>query len=173
MRTPTLPPGIQQAGPPARLNNRVTTTLQSSRAWPRSRKAAAARGVVGNRTAARAPGGSADRPQVPAHGWRLRRDLRGVRVRQDRQEAQDPAADEPRAVARTQETHHSRRPHGWAVRQAAIGRHRNPQRRHARPRSVAISRTFEFTAEAREPDPTLLLRGYERGAHAEFRARVV
>ena len=112
--------------------------------------------------------------QVPAHGRRLRRDLRRVRVGQDRQEAQDPAADEPGAVARPEEAHHSRRPHGRPVRQAAFGGHRNPQRRDAAGiprRSRQSSRVHAGSARAGSGAAAARLR--TRRAHAEFCARAV
>ena len=75
--------------------------------------------------------GGPARRALPAPGRRLRRDLRGLRVRQDRQEAEDPAADEPGAGLRPEEAGHPRRPHGRPVRQAALGGHRDARRRDA------------------------------------------
>src|SRR5580658_2461840 len=64
---------------------------------------AAHRGVLGSGRRARAPGGGAARGCLPAAGRRLCRDLRGLRIRPDRPQAQDPAADEPGAAAWRQE----------------------------------------------------------------------
>src|SRR5260370_9803754 len=52
--------------------------------------AAALGGVLGNRGAAREAGSSAARGAVPAAGRRLRREFRGLRIRQYRPAAQDP-----------------------------------------------------------------------------------
>ncbi len=93
--------------------------------------AAADRGLLGDRGAARAARRGAARRALPAAGRRLRRELRRLRVRPDRAEAQDPAADEPGAAARTEEADRPRRPHGGPVRQAALRRHRDARRRDA------------------------------------------
>ena len=125
---------------------------------------AADRGVLGDRGAARAAGRGAARRGVPAAGRRLRRELRRLRVGQHRQAAEDPAADEPGAAAGLEEADHPRRPHGRPVRQAALGRHRDPRRRDAAGYRGDLVNRPEFTPEARAPDPELLLRGYERAA---------
>ena len=78
-----------------------------------------------------AAGGGAARRGVPAAGRRLRRDFADCESDTHRQEAEDPAADEPRAAARAEEADRPRRAHGRPVRQAALGRHRDARRRDA------------------------------------------
>ena len=63
-----------------------------------------------------------------------------------------------------QEAGHPRRPHGRPVRQAALGRHRDARRRDAAELPRRHRQPPGFTPQEREPDPELLLRGYERAA---------
>ena len=93
--------------------------------------AAADRGVLGGRSAARAAGRGAARRGLPAPGRRLRGELRRLRIRHHRQQAQDPAADEPGAGAGRKKPVIRVGPLRRAVRQAALGRHRDARRRDA------------------------------------------
>ena len=56
-------------------------------------------------------------------------------------EAEDPAADEPRARARHAQAGRPHRPHRRPVREAALGRHRDARRRHAARATAATSST--------------------------------
>ncbi len=135
-------------------------------------EAATHRGVVGDRRAARKTGRRATRAGLPPPGRRLRGNLRGVRVRPDREEAQDPVADESRAAARTQETDHPCGAHGRAVREAAFRRHGDEERCHAAEfprRSGESSGVHGRSARARSGSAAAWLRA--RGAHPQFRAR--
>ena len=73
----------------------------------------------------------------------------------DRQETEDPAADEPGAAARTEKADHARGAHGRAVRQAALGRHRDARRGDA----------AELPRRSRQP-PGIHRRGARRGSGA-------
>ena len=115
--------------------------------------------------------GSADRPQVPAHG--------GDCAETFEECESDKIAKKLKILLQMSlvlctASSPSFASAAWPpVRQAAIGRHRDPQRRHAARVPRRSREPFEFTAEAREPDPTLLLRGYERAALTLNFVRVV
>ena len=101
---------------------------------------------------------------VPAAGRRLRGELRGLRIGQHRQAPEDSAADEPGAAAGHEEAHHPGRPVRRAVCQAALCGHRDPGGVTLPSyRGDNVNRPG-FTAAEREPDPELLLRGYERAS---------
>ena len=93
--------------------------------------AAAAGHQLGDREPQAAIGGGHPRRTLPAARRRLLGKLRRLRIRRHRQQAQDPAADEPGAGAGRQEACHPHRPLRRPVRQAALDRHRDAQRRHA------------------------------------------
>ena len=134
--------------------------------------AAAAGGVLGGRGAAREARAGAARRAVPAAGRRLRRELRGLRVGQHRQAPEDSLADEPGAAAGLEETHHPRRPVRRAVRQAALGRHRDARRGDAAqlPRRQRQSAGFQ-RGGAGTGSGAAAARLRARLAHAELRAR--
>ena len=120
----------QLAQPACRPAAQVRRSGRAGARGGRLEPAAAAGRVLGSRGAARQARAGAARRAVPAAGRRLRRELRGLRVGQHRQAPEDPAADEPGAAAGLEEAHHSRGPLRRSVRQAALGRHRDPRRRH-------------------------------------------
>ena len=71
-----------------------------------------------------------------------------------------------------QEAHHPRRPHGRPVREAALGRYRDPRWCYAAELPRRLVNRPEFAAADREPDPgAAAARLRARGADAEFRAR--
>ena len=68
-------------------------------------------------------------------------------------------------LLRPEEAGRPRRPHGRAVRQAALGRHRDARRRDAAELSRRHRQSPGLHApRSATPDPQLLLRGYERAA---------
>ena len=125
---PGIPPAWQAK--PAQQQPNTPTPRRSSASSPSSR-ACRRSSSPGKSMRCGTAGAGAARPGLPAAGRRLRRGLRRMPVRPDHQAAEDPAADEPGAAARAQEADHPRRPHGRAIREAALRRYRDARRRHA------------------------------------------
>ena len=166
--------GIRPAGRASRRSSRPPTRIRRALDARRSGAVApaAAGRVLGNRGAEGAHRGGAARRALRAAGRRLRGELRGLRVRQDRQEAEDPAADEPGARLRPEEAGRAHRPHGRPVRQAALGGHRDARRHDA----AVLSRRHRqssglHAAGARTRSAAAAARLRARGADAELRAR--
>ncbi len=114
----------------------------------------------------RAAAGRRDpRRGVRAAGRRLRGDVRGRHGRRGPGQAADAAADGGRADLRRERADRQDRPDGGPVRQAAVA---------SRPRCGAAANLpayrgdavngFEFTRQARTPDPARLLRAYHCSA---------
>src|SRR5690606_2115471 len=100
--------------------------------------------LLGDRGAEGGDRGGAAGRVLRAPGRRLRREVRGLPVRLDHQEAEDPAADEPGAPVRTEEAGGAYRAYGRPVRQTPLGGHRDARwnyaavlpRRHRQPARV-------------------------------------
>src|SRR5208283_1261076 len=126
-RTDELAPG-ELAQLPRHAATEVLRPGGAGAGGSRLEPAAAAGGVVGNRGAARQAGAGATGRTIPAAGWGLRGELRGLRIGQYRQTIENPAADELGAAAGFEKAHHSRRQIRRPLRYSGDGRHRDSWR---------------------------------------------